>query len=112
MKLAVVLRAPPPSRIARAHDPHARPQLALRAPAPRLRLAAPPSVAAPPRLVLRAPVAAPPVARDAPVLAPIATAVGIIGAGGTRVIMVPADLTLPGRVDITQFRVAIAAGVW
>jgi hypothetical protein len=39
--------------------------------------------------------------------------VGIVAAGGTRIIgMVPADLTLQGRVDITDFRITLFAGVW
>jgi hypothetical protein len=42
-----------------------------------------------------------------------ATSVGIVAAGGTRIIgMVPADLTLQGRVDITDFRITLFAGVW
>jgi hypothetical protein len=141
VKLAVLMPLPP-SRIARARDiPRPRPQPALHAAAPRVRLVPPLVVAPPPRpararpsplsplapapvlrlvvppppapvrLALRAPVA--PVPLDvAPGPVPIATAVGILGTGGTRVIMVPADLTQPGRVDITQFRVALAAGVW
>jgi hypothetical protein len=65
----------------------------------------------PVRLVLRAP--APP----APVPTPLAevtgaVAVGVLGTGGTRVIMVPADLTQTGLVNITQFRISLAAGVW
>jgi hypothetical protein len=104
MKQAI-LRALPPSRITRARDtPRASPR-------PTLHAAKPPPPA-PVRLTLRAPVTPPQAPRSAPVETPIATAVGILGAGGTRVIMVPAELTQPGLVNITQFRVAIAAGVW
>jgi hypothetical protein len=42
-----------------------------------------------------------------------ATSVGILGAGGTRIVsMVPADLLKAGRVDITDFKISLFAGVW
>jgi hypothetical protein len=87
----------------------------------RLVVPAPPVVL---RFALRAapaPLAAPdvpitlraaPVPLAAPTGVPIATTVGILATSGTRVSMTPADLTMPGRVDITEFHVAIRAGVW
>lgn len=94
-------------------------------PTPRRRRAAPPPTAPAPvlRLVVpkpepiqrftlaRAPVAARPRAAPA-VTGEAATSVGITGTGGTHVSMVPADLTQAGRVDITEFRVSLFAGVW
>jgi hypothetical protein len=60
------------------------------------------------RFGLKAPAPTP-----AAVDAPGATSVGIVGIGGTRVVaMTPADLTVPGRVDITDFRISLFAGVW
>jgi hypothetical protein len=110
LALAPLLRLP---RI--ALRPAQRPPLARRqvgrvdllAPPPVLRLVVPPPSLRP-RFTLKAPVPlAPP-----PAAVPVATAVGILGTTGTRVTMVPADLTQPGRVDITEFHVALAAGVW
>ena len=105
--IAPLIVTPPP------RPPRRQPQAVSPVPAqPVLRLPAPRPPAVP-RLVLRAPVPAPAPLLTAPVnIVPIAEAVGILGIGGTRVIMVPADLTQPGRVDITRFRIGLAAGVW
>jgi hypothetical protein len=142
MPLVILQVPPPSRVIRSRDTPRPRPPAALRRPeAPRLVLPTP-RVAPPARLLRRplaflVPVQAPPVLRlrlppplpaprltlvpspAAPAPAPlaaageaIATSIGIQATGGTRVIMVPADLTKPGRVDITQFRVAVAAGVW
>jgi hypothetical protein len=94
----------PPERPTRARARLIPPTVA---PAPVLRLVVPPE----PRIErfgLKAPAPTP-----AAVDAPGATSVGIVGIGGTRVVaMTPADLTVPGRVDITDFRISLFAGVW
>jgi hypothetical protein len=79
--------------------------MAATQPPPVLRLIGPP-LPQPVRFALRAPV--PALSADT---VPIA-AVGVQGTGGTRVVNVPADLTKPGVVYITQFRIALTAGVW
>ena len=104
---------PPPTVTAPPRATRRRPAAEVAAlPPPVLRLVV--ATAPPPaRLVLRAPAPlAAPIVEPTEAAVPIATAVGIQGTGGTRVIMVPADLTQPGIVNITHFRVAVAAGVW
>lgn len=118
---AVALRAvqqrhhitPPPAVVVPPRPTRARrvtPLAPVERPAPLLRLLAPPAPA-PVRLVLRAPAPAPPTPTPLATVQ-MAIAVGIQGGGGTRVINVPADLTQPGLVNITQFRVALTAGSW
>lgn len=137
----VVLRPGPPSRRVAREAPRPAPPVALRRfelparpdhparveaprrpsreapraplrslPAPVLRLPGPPTPL-PTRLTLQ-PYQPPPVPTLQEGVAAVASSVGILGGGGTRVVMVPADLTQPGRVDISDFRIALTAGVW
>ena len=101
--LARVVRPPdrPLARRARLTPPTV-------APAPVLRLVVPPEPVIA-RFRLTPPVPSPAAAAQAPG----ATSVGITGIGGTHVVaMTPADLTVPGRVDISDFRISLFAGVW
>ena len=78
-------------------------------PAPTLRLAVP----APPPIPRFRVVTAPAPTALPPPDTGYATSVGILGVGGTRIVgMTPANLLTAGRVDITDFRISLFAGVW
>lgn len=138
--MRIVLRPAATPRFARPREaPRPGPVVALRAAPVRHRLTAPSVVRAPPRpararrAVPSAPILLTPVLRvvtpapEAPARyvlhapaplaepvapVPIATSVGIVSTAGTHVTMTPADLTQPGLVNVTSFRLALFAGVW